>query len=77
MFGIASGSRRRIGGGKAVTGNPPLAVLAFVKDEELLVAFGTGCSGRVDLVGPCRVRSHELLVCYLTLATSHGIISDV
>src|ERR1700733_6759668 len=50
---------QRIGARKAVTRDPPLAVVAFPEDEKLLVGFRAGRAGGVDLLSPCGIRPHE------------------
>jgi hypothetical protein len=56
---ISLPASRRIGGGEAVTGDPPFAVVALFENEQLLIRFSTGRSGGIDLLGAGRVRANE------------------
>src|SRR5580693_5249981 len=54
-----SSALQRIGGGKAVARDPPLAVVAFLEDEKLLVCLAAGGAGGVDRLGPCGIGPHK------------------
>jgi len=69
---IASTALQRIGGGKAVAGDLPPALVALLKDEKFLVCFGAYGSSGIDLLGSSGIRvnrSSDVWTCQRTTAT--------
>src|SRR6516162_8689514 len=54
-----SSASQRIGGGKAVARDSPLAVVDFLEDKQFLVAFVACGGGGVDLLGARRISPHK------------------